>query len=77
MSRQSSTKMAVVIFEHFVAIYDGAEPTTEQVLESPFDTLRGIDNSNVKVHYVQNATPFCIDKKNTDTKLKKCLLKPL
>ena len=71
MSRQLSTKVAKVILERFLALYDGEEPTPKQALDSPFDTLRGIGLTNARVHYVQNAARFCIDKKVTGNDLKK------
>ena len=71
MSQQLSTKVAKVIFRRFLEIYAGREPTPQQVLDTPFDVLRGIGLSNAKVSYVQNVAQFCIEHKITDTKLKK------
>jgi len=71
MSQQLSTKVAKVIFHRFLALYNGKEPKPQQVLSTPFETLRGIGLSNAKVAYVQNVAQFCIDYKITDTKLQK------
>ncbi len=71
MSQQLSTKVAKVIFKRFLEIYTGKEPTPQQVLDTPFDVLRGIGLSNAKVSYVQNVAQFCIENKITDIKLKK------
>ena len=71
MSQQLSTKVAKVIFRRFLEIYEGREPKPQQVLDTPFDVLRGIGLSNAKVSYVQNVAQFCIEHKITDTKLKK------
>ncbi len=71
MSQQLSTKVAKVIFRRFLEIYAGREPTPQQVLDTPFDVLRGIGLSNAKVSYVQNVAQFCIENKINDTKLKK------
>lgn len=71
MSQQLSTKVAKVIFHRFLTLYNGKEPKPQQVLDTPFETLRGIGLSNAKVTYVQNVAQFCIDHKITDTKLQK------
>lgn len=69
MSQQLSTKVAKVIYRRFLEVYDGKEPKPQQVLDTPFDTLRAIGLSNAKVGYVQNVARFCIDKKINDRKL--------
>jgi DNA-3-methyladenine glycosylase II len=69
MSQQLSTKVAQVIYRRFLEIYNGNEPTPQQVLDTPFDTLRNIGLSNAKVNYVQNVASFCIEHAITDTKL--------
>ena len=71
MSQQLSTKVAKVIFHRFLELYKGKEPKPQQVLDTPFETLRGIGLSNAKVSYVQNVAQFCIDHKITDTTLQK------
>jgi DNA-3-methyladenine glycosylase II len=69
MSQQLSTKVAKVIFHRFLGLYNGKEPKPEQVLDTPFEILRGIGLSNAKVSYVQNVARFCIEHKITDKKL--------
>ena len=69
MSQQLSTKVAAVIFKRFLDSYGGEEPTSQQVLDTPFDTLRSIGLSNNKVKYIQNVAAFCIEHNITDTKL--------
>lgn len=69
ISQQLSTKVAKVIFKRFLEIYKGKEPKPQQVLDTPFDMLRGIGLSNAKVSYVQNVASFCIENKITDKKL--------
>ena len=69
MSQQLSTKVAAVIFKRFLEIYNGEEPTPQQILDTPFETLRGIGLSNNKVRYIQNVAAFCIEHAITDTKL--------
>ena len=69
MSQQLSTKVAKVIYKRFLEIFDGIEPTPQQVLGISNETLRAIGLSNAKVSYVQNVARFCIDKQVTDEKL--------
>jgi DNA-3-methyladenine glycosylase II len=71
MSQQLSTKVAKVIYHRFLDLYDGEEPTPEQIISTPFDKLRGVGLSNSKTQYVLNVAQFAIDHKLTDTKLKK------
>ena len=58
MSQQLSTKVADVIYQRYLDLYDGNEPTPQQILETPFERLRGIGMSNAKVSYVQNVARF-------------------
>lgn len=58
MSQQLSTKVADVIFKRYIKLYGGKEPTPQQVLDTPFEVLRGIGLSNAKVNYVQNVARF-------------------
>lgn len=58
MSQQLSTKVADVIYQRFLDLYGGTEPTPQQILDTPFETLRGIGLSNNKVRYVQNVAAF-------------------
>ncbi len=69
MSQQLNTKVAKVIYKRFLEIYRGQEPESNQVLDTPFETLRGIGLSNAKVNYVKNVAAFCIENGITDTKL--------
>jgi DNA-3-methyladenine glycosylase II len=69
MSQQLSTKVAQVIYRRFLELYKGKEPKPQQVLDTPFDALRGIGLSNAKVQYVQNVALFCLEHKVTDKKL--------
>ena len=58
ISQQLSTKVADVIYKRFINIYGGKEPTPQQILDTPFEKLRGIGMSNAKVSYVQNVARF-------------------
>ena len=61
MSQQLSTKVAEVIYKSFLALYGGKEPTPQQILDTPFETLRSIGLSNAKANYVKNVAQFEID----------------
>ncbi|MDP1763091.1 MAG: DNA-3-methyladenine glycosylase 2 family protein [Sediminibacterium sp.] len=69
ISQQLSTKVAKVIFKRFLELYQGKEPKSKQVLDTPGTTLRSIGLSNAKVSYVHNVAAFCIENKITDKKL--------
>jgi DNA-3-methyladenine glycosylase II len=71
MSQQLSTKVAKIIFHRFLLLYGGEEPTPEQMVDTPLETLRGIGLSNAKAQYVVNVARFCIDHQLNDKKLKK------
>ena len=61
MSQQLSTKVADVIYQRFINLYGGREPSPQQILDTPFETLRGIGLSNAKVNYVKNVAQFEIE----------------
>lgn len=58
MSQQLSTKVADVIYKRFINLYEGKEPTPQQIVDTPFEILRGIGLSNAKVSYVKNVAQF-------------------
>ena len=66
MSQQLSTKVAAVIYNRFLGLYEGGNPTPVQIIETPFETLRAIGLSNAKVNYVQNVAQHFLEKKATD-----------
>lgn len=70
MSQQLSTKVASVIKQRFLALYD-TEPTAQQIVDTPFEKLRGIGMSNAKVSYVQNVARFELEHGMGFDKLKK------
>lgn len=61
MSQQLSTKVATVIHNRFLDLFGGKEPTPRQILDTPFETLRGIGMSNAKTNYVINVAQFEIE----------------
>ncbi|MEO5893568.1 MAG: DNA-3-methyladenine glycosylase 2 family protein [Ferruginibacter sp.] len=71
MSQQLSTKVAAVIYERFLNLYEGKLPKPQQVVDTPIETLRSIGLSYAKVNYVHNVCRFFIEEKLTDAKLEK------
>jgi DNA-3-methyladenine glycosylase II len=71
ISQQLSTKVAKVIFDRFIQLYEGKEPTCDQVLATTPELLRSIGLSHSKVQYVQNVATFFIQHQITDKQLYK------
>ena len=71
MSQQLSTKVAKVIKLRFLDLYGGKEPSPQQIVDTPFEKLRGIGMSNAKVNYVQNVARFELAKGMDHKKLAK------
>jgi len=71
MSQQLSTKVADVIYQRFLNLYNGAEPTPEQIVATAPETLRAIGLSNAKVSYVQNVARFTLEQGMDHRKLHK------
>jgi DNA-3-methyladenine glycosylase II len=61
MSQQLSTKVADVIYQRFLNLYGGKQPTPDQIMATPPETLRAIGLSNAKVSYVQNVARFSLE----------------
>lgn len=71
MSQQLSVKVADVIYNRFIQLYDGKEPTADQIMATPSITLRNIGLSNAKVSYVKNVAAFELDQGLDSKKLRK------
>jgi DNA-3-methyladenine glycosylase II len=69
MSQQLNTKVADIIYNRFLALYNNKVPTTQQILDTADEKLRAIGLSNAKVKYVKNVAEFCVKNKITDKKL--------
>lgn len=69
MSQQLNTKVAEVIFNRFLNLYSNKKPTPQQIIDTPFETLRSIGLSNAKTNYVRNVCAFFLKEKITDKKL--------
>jgi len=71
MSQQLSTRVAEVIFKRFLELYDGEEPTPQQIIDTPFDKLRAIGLSNAKMNYVQNVAKYLLENGKDDKAINK------
>lgn len=71
MSQQLSSKVADVIYKRFLVLYNGTEPTPQQIADTPIATLRGIGLSNAKAQYVHNVAQFAIEQGLDEKKLHK------
>ncbi len=71
MSQQLSTKVADIIHKRYLGLYDGNEPSPQDILDTPFEKLRGIGLSNAKVSYVQNVARFELESGLEPKKLNK------
>ena len=71
LSQQLSTKVADVLYKRFLGLYDGKEPSPQQILDTPATVFRSIGFSNAKASYVHNVCRFFIENKITDTALHK------
>jgi DNA-3-methyladenine glycosylase II len=70
VSQQLSTKVAKVIKQRFLDLYEG-EPTPQQIIDTPFEKLRSVGMSNAKANYVQNVARFEIESGMDHKKLSK------
>ena len=69
LSQQLSTKVATVLYNRFLDLFGGKEPTAKQILETPTSVFRSIGFSNAKASYVHNVCRFFIENKITDARL--------
>ena len=71
LSQQLSTRVSKVLYQRFLDLYDGKEPSVKEILETPADTFRSIGFSNAKASYVHNVCRFFMDNNITDEGLYK------
>lgn len=62
ISQQLSVKVAAVIKQRFLALYNNEIPHPQQILDTPSETLRSIGLSNAKLGYIKNVARFAIEK---------------
>jgi DNA-3-methyladenine glycosylase II len=61
MSQQLSTKVAATFHRRFLDLYKGRTPMPQEILATPFETLRSIGLSNAKARYVHNVARFALE----------------
>jgi len=69
LSQQLSTRVAHLLYERFLGLYKGKEPTAKKILATPPEVFRSIGFSNAKASYVHNVCRFFIQHKITDAAL--------
>ncbi|WP_018628072.1 DNA-3-methyladenine glycosylase family protein [Niabella aurantiaca] len=69
MGQQLSTKVAAVLRNRFLELFEGKRPTAQKILDLPHDTLRSIGLSNAKAVYIKNVCHFFLEHKLTDAKI--------
>lgn len=70
LSQQLSTKVAKVLYERFLNLFEGKQPTALEILNTPATSFRAIGFSNAKASYVHNVARFFIENKITDRQLR-------
>lgn len=58
INQQLSAKVGAVFLKRFLDIYNGLEPNSSQILETPDATLQAIGLSKSKVSYIKNVAQF-------------------
>ena len=71
LSQQLSTKVAAILYQRFIQLYNGKEPSAQQIIDTPVEVFRSIGFSNNKAHYVHNVCHFFMEHKITDDQLHK------
>jgi DNA-3-methyladenine glycosylase II len=69
MGQQLNVKVAKIIYDRFINLYNGKDPKLTDIINTNHETLRSIGLSNAKVNYVKNVASFCLENKITDKKL--------
>lgn len=71
LSQQLSTTVARVMYQRFIDLFDGKDPTPAQILSTPVEKIKAIGISQNKANYIHNVAQFVVDHKITDKKLDK------
>lgn len=61
VSQQLSKKAADTIYNRFLQLYGGAEPSPQQILDTDPERLRTVGFSRAKAQYVQNVARFDLE----------------
>lgn len=71
MSQQLSIQVAKVMRARFLDLFDGKEPSPEEILALPVETIKAIGISQSKARYIHNVAEFISTRKITIAKLNK------
>jgi DNA-3-methyladenine glycosylase II len=69
ISQQLSTKVARVICDRFLELFNGEEPTCSRILNEEKSILRAIGLSESKCNYIHHVCEFFLEKKLNDESL--------
>lgn len=69
VSQQLSTRVAAVIWDRFLRLYNRRQPSCKRVLETPSEKLRSVGLSEAKVNYVKAVARFCMENNITAKQL--------
>jgi DNA-3-methyladenine glycosylase II len=61
VQQQLSTRVGEVFLQRFLNIYNGNKPTSEEVVNTPLETLQAIGLSKSKALYIKNVAQFDLD----------------
>lgn len=69
VSQQLSTKVASVLQQRFLDLFDGKFPSAKTIRNTPFERIRSIGLSRSKTQYIHNVAEFIDSRKITIAKL--------
>ncbi len=61
VSQQLSVKVAGIIFERFLNLFDNLDPTPQKILDLDVEDMRGCGLSYQKANYIKNIAQYWID----------------
>lgn len=71
VSQQLSTKVADIIYNRFLGLYENGKPDANDILNTNHDQLRSIGLSNSKANYVRNIAEYALEHGMYDKKMYK------
>ena len=71
LAQQLSTKVAEIMNERFLEIFNGREPKADEILKVPLIQIRSIGISENKAIYIHHVAEFFVNHKLTDKKIHK------
>jgi DNA-3-methyladenine glycosylase II len=67
ISQQLSTKVAAIIFDRFINLFDDCNPSPKKILELDVEDMRNVGLSYQKANYIKNIAQHWIDKNHFET----------